>query len=278
MFKWDESFISYVNLPDRTDRLDHMIKELDKADIFAERTIGMYPHQFDRHDPDTQVQWNRTPGSIGCMESQMNVMRKAYDRDKSAIVLEDDVVLCSDFKKRMDYLQHFLNFQKNWDVAWLGGTVHINPPYWHIGGANPDLPGTKLTKDAEPTWDPRIIKCWGAFSTHAYIVNYDSIQKVLNLLELVKKESMGIDWSFIRISYLLQTYMFLPGMVKQMDNRSSIGQGDTIFSGFSKLGPYWWQDTMDEFDPSTIVWPKGDEPKYFGDPDYLTYYMNKPIK
>jgi hypothetical protein len=251
MFNWMDCYISFVNLSERTDRLIHVIREFEKAGIVAERTPGMYPYQFDRNDSDLQVQWKRTPGSIGCMFSQMKIMGKALEDGKPAMLFEDDVVLCSDFQKRLDYLQVFLNRQPNWDVAWLGGTVHLNPPYWHRPD-NPDLPKTKLTKDAEKTDDPRIIKCYGAFCTYAYIVNYKSIPKVLDLLIKVMPESMGIDWSFIRIADQLDTFMMLPGMVKQMDNMSDIGNGITYFSGFMKLGDYVWQDKMENWDPQTL--------------------------
>lgn len=252
MFSWRQCYTSFVNLSERTDRLDHVTKQMSRFGIEAERTPGMYPYQFDRNDPDLQVQWKRTPGSIGCMFAQMKAIGNAYEKRKSAIVFEDDVELCSDFPDRMDYLQHFLNKQENWDVAWLGGTVHINPPHWHIAGANPDLPGTTLTKDAERTSDPYVVKCYGAFCTYAYIVNYKSIPKVLDLLIKVMPESMGIDWSFIRVGAELETFMMLPGMVKQIDNMSDIGHGITYFSGFMKLGDYIWQDRLENWDPKTL--------------------------
>lgn len=251
----NDCYISFVNLSERADRLQHVKQQFEKAGIHAVRTPGKYPHQFDRNDPDLQVQWRRTPGSIGCMMSQMELMARAYENRKSAMVFEDDVVLCSDFKKRLNYLFAFLDKQPNWDVAWLGGTVHINPSHWHVGGANPDLPNTKLFGDAQPTDDPRIIKCFGAFCTYAYIVNYRSIPKVLDLLIKVMPESMGIDWSFIRLGDQLDTFMFVPGMVKQMDNQSNIGSGITYFSGFLRLGEYVYQDVMEDFDPiKTPLW------------------------
>lgn len=254
MLNWRDSYISFVNLAERTDRLQHITGQFSRFGIEPVRTPGMYPHQFDRNDPKLQVQWKRTPGSIGCMFSQMKIMDEALRRGRDAMVFEDDAYLCSDFPVRMDYLQDFLNKQKNWDVAWLGGTVHINPPYWNIPN-NPDLPNTKLTKDAERTEDPRIVKCFAAFCTYAYIVNVNSIYKVLDGLIRVMPESMGIDWSFIRLGDELDTFMMLPGMVKQIDNISDIGGGGTVvsvFSGFSKLGSYWWQDKMEDWDPKTL--------------------------
>jgi hypothetical protein len=185
------------------------------------------------------------------MMGQVDIMVEAHKRGKSAIVFEDDATLCSDFEQRFVYLEDFLN-KHEWDVAWLGGTVHI-PAYWHTG-RNPDLLGSNLGKDAEPTDDPRIVKCYGAFSTFAYIVRYESIRKVISLLEQVMSGSMGIDFSFIQIGDRLNTFMYLPGMVRQIDNLSDIGQGMTVFSGFSKIGPWWYQDRAEQFNPNTIQW------------------------
>lgn len=254
MFKWRNCYISFVNLAERTDRLQHITAQFARFGIVAERTAGMYPYQFDRNDPDLQVQWKRTPGSIGCMMAQMKAIARARDTRQSAMIFEDDSELCSDFPQRMDYLQEFLNKQPNWDVAWLGGTVHLDPPYWHRPD-NPELPTSKRIGDAERTEDPSIIKCYGAFCTYAYMVNINSILKVLDGLIRVMPESMGIDWSFIRLGEELDTFMMLPGMVKQIDNISDIGGGGTVvsaFSGFSKLGAYWWQDKMEDWDPKTL--------------------------
>lgn len=250
MFNWRNAYVGFLNMDERVDRLLHITTQLAKLGIPFHRTRGKVPSEFDRNDPKLQVQWNRTPGSIPCMYGQMEIMGKALMEDKDAMVFEDDCEFASDITKRLDYLQDFLNKQDSWDVAWLGGTVHINPPHWHIHGNNPDLRMTTLTRDAERTADSRIVKCYGAFCTYAYIVNKQSIPKVLTLLEDVMHESMGIDWSFIRLGQCFTTFMMLPGMVKQIDNRSNIGQGMTIFSGFSKLGPYWFQDKMEDFDPT----------------------------
>lgn len=248
----DDCYISFLNLDHRKDRLAHITGQLERAGINAIRTRGQMPEEFSREDSRLQVQWNRTPGSIGCMIGQMNIMRNAYNKGWSAMVLEDDVILCSDFKERIEHLSDFSKM-RDWDVLWLGGTVHIASPFWHTG-INPDLPGSFLGKDAEPTDDPRVIKCYGAFSTFAYIVNYYSIPRVMQLLEEVMPLSMGIDWSFIKLGEQLNTFMFLPGMAKQLDNKSDIGQGITKFSGFAALGDYWYQDKMNDFNPNTLQW------------------------
>jgi GR25 family glycosyltransferase involved in LPS biosynthesis len=91
-----------------------------KAGLNAVRTEGKYPHEYSRSDGKLQAQWRRSAGAIGCQYGQMRIMEDAFKSGKDAIVFEDDVLLCSDFRKRMDYIQEFLNRQEHWDIFWLG--------------------------------------------------------------------------------------------------------------------------------------------------------------
>ncbi len=258
MFNWKDCYTSFINLDHRTDRLQHMHCQLLKAGINAERTRGIYPYEQEITMKSLAYgkMLERTKGAAGCHHAQLSVMKKALELGKSAFVMEDDLIFCSDFQQRMESLQNYINmYDSNFDVLWLGGTVHINPPEWHTG-LHPDLKGIPVIgKDAEKTHDPRIIRAYGAFCTYAYIVNYRNLEKVIKLLESNVHRSMGIDWLFIYLQPQLKTYMYLPGCVKQMDNPSDIGTGVTTFSGFSKLGDYWYQDKKEDFDPKTINWP-----------------------
>lgn len=245
-------WIKYINLAHRTDRQEHMEKELARIGINAKRFEGIKTSDHPWTPWKIDVMKKRTPGAIGCHYSQIRVAAEAYCMDKHAFILEDDVVFCSDFHKRLYHMEKFLE-NKEWDIIFLGGTVHAQNSYWHTG-TNPDLPNTILRRDAECTDDPHILRVYGAFSTHAYIINKTSILKVLTLLDSIIHLSMGIDWALIALSDKLINYMFVPGMVKQFDNRSDIGNGITYFSHFSQLGPYWWQDKIEDFDPTTFDW------------------------
>lgn len=268
MFKFEDCYAGYVNLSHRKDRLIHMEGQLAAAGIVAERYNALYskttaspttaPPVIIR--PEHETMQRRTPGAIGCYLSQMNVMRKALECGKSAFVMEDDLIFCSDIKSRFRYIENFINTQDpDFDVFWLGGTFHIGPPHWHTG-TNPLLPHAFLGRDAERTSDQRILRTYGCFSTHAYIVNIKSIEKILRMLNEQMSTSIGIDFSFIRMQPDLKTYSFVPGCVKQMDNQSDIGSGMTIYSGFSRLNGneynsrYWWQDYMHDFDPEAFDW------------------------
>lgn len=251
---WRESYVGFLNMDHRLDRLEHIKPQLEALGIPFERTRGKRPEEYDLTNPAWQVMVKRTAGALPCHYGQVEIMQKALAANKDAMVFEDDCMICSDIKDRLDYIQEFLNKQDDWDIFWLGGTVHINPPWWHIGGKNPDLPDTTLTRDCERTDDARIVRTYGAFCTYAYIVRKESIQKILDLLESVVHLSMGIDWAMIKLQPQLKTFMLLPGSVKQIDNMSDIGHGMTVFSGFAMLGPYWWADKIDDFNPETFNW------------------------
>lgn len=242
----NNSYISFINLDHRTDRLKKMQVELRRVGLKAVRQKALLPQDYKGDRTKVQVMQKRTPGAIGCHFSQVTVMEKALAANQHAFVMEDDLIFCSDFIERMDHASKFVE-DKEWDVFWLGGTYHLAPT-WHKKG-HPDLPGCGCNnnKDVEATNDNKIVRTFGCWSTYAYIVNVKSIGKILRLLDEYVHESIGIDWLFIRLQPILKTYAFLPGCIKQHDNKSDIGNGMTYFSHFSKLGDHWWQDRMEHF-------------------------------
>lgn len=256
----DNLYASFVNLDHRTDRLAHMTEQLKKISLPVTRTRGLPWKEVVNNMPINDlhkiaVMQNRTPGAIGCHFSQVSVMKEAQAQGKHAAVFEDDVIFCSDFDKRLEYIDNWTKTH-DWDVIWLGASFHVNPPYWHrIGqsGMPPDC-SAQLGKDCEPTDDPRMIRTYGAYVTFAYIVNYNSIEKILNLFDQHLHTSIGIDWLFIKLQPQLKCFSFVPGCVMQMDNMSDIGTGMTVWSGQLRNGPYVFQDKMEDFNPETFKW------------------------
>lgn len=235
-----------------------MEQELLQLGHIAFRTRGMLPEEYTGLPSVIQAMWDRPQkGAIGCHFSQVSVMKEAQSRGHHAFVMEDDLVFCSDFNKRMDVITEFTNTHQ-WDVIFLGGTFHVNPPWWHK--TQPLKYCQPLGRDAELTDNPRILRTYGAFCTYAYIVNKFSIGDILKLFDTHLARSIGIDHMFIMIQPLLHAYAFVPGCIKQYDHLSDIGVDrhgrpeNTTFSNFAKLGPYWWQDKMEDFDPKTFNW------------------------
>ena len=255
-FEWRSLYAAYVNLLSRNDRDLHMMRELDRVGLKAVRYPGTSTKGEEWNHPPYFKLFARTPGAIGCMISQMGIMRAAHAMGKGAMVFEDDLVFASDIQERLDYIENFVNTKApDTDTIFLGGTVHINPGYWHTNGHYPDIRGLcscTLNRDAERIDDEKMIRVYGMFSTHAYIIPFEKIPKILSLLDMVMEKSYGIDFSFIMLEPELKCYAFVPGSVKQIDNRSDIGSGDTIFSNFKSLGPHWFQDKISDFDYSTF--------------------------
>jgi len=258
----DNSYISFVNLDSRKDRLNHMHTELKRVGIQAIRQQGYLPQEIINKSQNPEkynVMMNRTPGALGCHMSQVQIMKYAKSLSLNALVMEDDIVFCPDFHDRMAIITEFTN-NNEWDIIWLGSSFHVNPPYWHRKGKSgmpPDC-SAQLGYDAKLIGHERIIQTFGAFATFAYIVNVKSIDKILNLFDKHIHESIGIDWLMMKIQPQLKTFAFLPGCVRQIDNMSNIGSGMTIWSGFLKLNgtfensAYVYQDRMEMFDPSTF--------------------------
>lgn len=240
----DDAYISYVNLDSRTDRRARTEETLAAAGIKAERTAGGRLADTYRAPTRFKKMLDLTPGTVGCWLGQTDAMAEALRRGQHAFVMEDDLVLCSDFQDRLAVIEDFLS-RHPWDVFWFGGTYHVNPPVWHKDDRG---------RDVELTDHPRIVRAYGCWSTYAYLVNRDSVGKILELLDWSMDESIGIDTSFIALEPMLHTYAFVPGCAKQYDNWSDITHSVSAFSGFGRLGPYWWQDRAEDFDPSTFDW------------------------
>jgi GR25 family glycosyltransferase involved in LPS biosynthesis len=253
----DDCYMSYVNLDRRPDRRQRMEESLRQLGLSALRTRGMLPEEYKGPPARIQAMWDRPQkGAIGCHFSQVSVMQEALMRKQHAFVMEDDLVFCQDFNERVDHITHFTNHHP-WDVFFLGGTFHINPPYWHKDKG----------RDAECTDDPRFMRTYGAFCTYAYIVNLESLPKILRNMDLLLPRSIGIDHLFIMMQPKINAYAYVPGCIKQYDHVSDIGVdrqgrpgGMTVFSNFAKLNgtiensAYWWQDLATDFDPTTFDW------------------------
>lgn len=236
-----DSYISYINLRQREDRQEHMIRELKRVNIQADRFEAYTPDLF----PDAKYDRmrNTTPGAIGCHMSQIAVMMLASAHGQHAMVMEDDLIFSDDFHKRVEIMEQFLQ-GKTWDIVWWGNTHHIEPT-WHNTGHRKDFPcECDLNRDWEPTEHPNVTRAYGLWGTYCYTVNKNSIDKVLMMLDKLMPVTIGIDYSMMAMQPELITYSCNPGAVKQYNNRSNIGAGWTNFENFSKLGSHWFSEKL----------------------------------
>jgi len=103
----DDCYISYLNLDQRLDRREHIEKELYRVGLVAGRTRGKLPEEYDMTEHRFKVMAGRTPGAVGCWMGMREMMVEAIKQNKHCFVLEDDVVMATDFKERIDYMEKF---------------------------------------------------------------------------------------------------------------------------------------------------------------------------
>lgn len=249
-FKLEDIYAEYVNLDSRPDRNEHMVAELLRVGVKAIRRRGLLPkevQQFVSHNK-LKVMWDRTKGAVGCHYSQIAVIEEALRQNKHAWVMEDDLIYCDDIQDRLKIISDFCS-NNDWDIIWLGGTYHKEAT-WHKSEngkhTHPDLQmcSCNLNRDWEPTDNPYIVRTYGCWSTYSYIVNRKRIPLILERLDYNVEISMGIDWLMILLQPNLNCFAFNPGCVKQMDNKSNIGEGITYFSTFQNLGEHWFKHNM----------------------------------
>lgn len=252
-FDWRNAENWFVNLDSRPDRRASAEAQFAKHGLAARRFAGFTPDEWTGSEPAVARMRARTPGAIGCMQAQMNVIRTVQDSSRIVGVFEDDVIFCEDLTPRLDYIQQRLTW--DWDVFYLGGTFHV-PGVW-CKHADCEPWGPEIGVDMCGTDDPRIMQVFGMWGTYSYFVNGRNARKVLDALEGIMPDSDGIDHAFIRLGDWLNCYCFVPGCAKQFDGQSNIGTGVTHFSHFASLGPYWFQERMEDFDPATFDWVNG---------------------
>jgi len=233
----DEILWRYINLDHRTDRLEQIQRQLDRVGITAERFPAFVKEQYVGSMDRVQLMM-ATPNTIGNWLSHTALWKLAASRGKCVGVLEDDALLCSDFRKRLEYIHE--NWHWPWHIMYLGSTYHVDPGgVWH----------KELGHDFELTDVKHIHRVYGAFANQGYIINPDHALAVLRMVSDVMPESRGSDDALIKVQPKLLCYAFTPGMVFQFDGQSDIGNGFTRFSHFlESLGPHCWCDRLEDFD------------------------------
>tara|TARA_Y100000817_G_scaffold314856_1_gene315574 strand:- start:1295 stop:1903 length:609 start_codon:yes stop_codon:yes gene_type:complete len=136
----------YINLNNRKDRKNHVIKELSKIGI-------QNPNRFDAI--------KHTKGYIGCSISHLNIIKLAKKNNWDYVcVFEDDIIFLNP-TETMDKLKKILYSNLKWDVLLLGGNNW--PPYQRI---NEDC-----------------IQVSNCTMTHAYIVKKNYYDNLINTWE-----------------------------------------------------------------------------------------------
>lgn len=111
----DIKHVLYINLEHRTDRKTHVLNELDKIGLVAERFNAVKLEN----------------GAIGCSMSHLKCVQHAKKMGWEHLCIVEDDITFTNPKLFIRQLNKFLKSQENWDVLLIGGNVV--PPYEPVG-------------------------------------------------------------------------------------------------------------------------------------------------
>jgi GR25 family glycosyltransferase involved in LPS biosynthesis len=167
-----------INLKKRHDKKKEMIKKCKRRKI----PIKFFPAEL------------HTNPKRGCLESHLTVIKNAVkEGHKNILILEDDA-------KFLKPINNLPPLPKNWQMLYLGGTVHKN-----FGES-----------DSKGWWK---VQCW---TTHAYIINLqnkDFLEDIYKLEEY-QQEVDRYYLEYIHLKY--NAYMLDPMPVIQEEGFSDI--------------------------------------------------------
>jgi GR25 family glycosyltransferase involved in LPS biosynthesis len=224
----------YINLDSREDRKEHIEHQLKAVGISAKRFKGV------EDVSQLNICWssNITEGQKKCYVSHKNLLEEYKDVSNGILgIFEDDVVFCEDFLQRFEYIEE--NFNMEWDIFYLSSFYHLNDDRqrWNESG---DFSFTNVD---------HIHRVFGSFCTHSYLVNTNSIKKILSLLDETVSKSIAIDHSYILIQPRLNCFSFTPGMTTQITNYSDVtneSRDQTVFENI--VGKHYFANNIKDLD------------------------------
>jgi glycosyl transferase family 25 len=213
----------FINLEERKDRLDHVLKEFEKLNIQGERINAV----------KTQT------GAVGCSLSHIKCLELAKERDYDQIFICEDDITFLDPKLLIENLGKFKEAmdEKRFDSLLVKKTIHgiVNSAHengWDviIIGGNNGPPSTKLGDCCR-----RVYNCQ---TTTGYIVKkhyYDvliknmkeGVQQLLKNPENKQQYALDIHWKILQHND--NWFMIIPPTVIQYNNYSDIEKANTDY-------------------------------------------------
>jgi GR25 family glycosyltransferase involved in LPS biosynthesis len=221
-----------VNLKNRVDRREWIDSHLPNFGIKYQYYNALKNSEKYKH---LKFPSEYKPGNIGCTTTHYDIL-KNYSGNKILGIFEDDVQLSEDFLERFKYIED--NFNLEWDMFFLSSFYHLNNDKlrWNPSG------------DFEFTDIKYIHRVYGSFCTHAYLVNPNSIKKILSLMEENLSKSYAIDHLYILIQPQLNCFSFTPGMATQIVSTSDIDNKVKDQTEFERIvGKHYFVNKLEDF-------------------------------
>jgi FkbM family methyltransferase len=222
-----------ISLKKRNDRRDWINSHLPMFNIKYE----FFDAITDNNEYNINFPKEYNKGQIGCFLSHYKLL-KTHNSNKILGIFEDDVELCDDFLDRFKYIED--NFNLDWDIFFLSSYYHLNDhkDRWNKSG------------DFELTDTKYIHRVYGAFTTHSYLVNPKSINKILKLIDENINDTYAIDHVYCaKIESKLNCYSFTPGMANQRVSYSDVDGASKDPNEFkSIIGEHYYANNLKDFD------------------------------
>ena len=190
----DITYAFYINLEHRTDRKEHVIQELTK--------IGITANRFNAIKMDN--------GAIGCSMSHLKILQNALQNNLDhVLIVEDDITFLNPELFKSQINKFFENHNNNWDVILFAG--NNIPPYENI--------------------DDTCIKVSRCQTTTGYLVNGHYIKVLLQNVKMGlthllnkpnEKNKFAIDMFWFVLQRSSNWYLITPLTVVQREDYSDI--------------------------------------------------------
>lgn len=184
----------YINLQHRTDRKEHVEKQL--------HNIGIIPNRFEAIKMEN--------GAIGCSMSHLKLLQEAVKNNlEHILIVEDDITFLDPELFKTQINKFFELHQNNWDVILLGG--NNMPPYKNI--------------------DETCIQVTRCQTTTGYLVNGHYIKILMKnvkmgLTNLLNRPAEHSKFAIDKFWFVLQEsskwYLITPPTVVQREDYSDI--------------------------------------------------------
>lgn len=191
----------YINLDHRTDRKEHVEKQLQNVGIHAERFNAIKMQN----------------GAVGCSMSHLKILQDAHAKKLPHVLIMEDDISFLDPELFKTQLNTFLEKHGNaWDVILLAG--NNMPPYEHI--------------------DDTCIKVSRCQTTTGYLVNGHYIPKLMQnikmgLTHLITKPNEHKIYAIDKFWFALQNvdrwYLIIPPTIVQRPDYSDIEKKHTDY-------------------------------------------------
>ena len=204
-----------INLDESRDRLKLISDECKREELNFERFSAINGRKLDIKNMDIVENKKMDKGAIGCSLSHINLWKKAKKNgDKMFIVLEDDCILKSNFKGKLNKLIE--EAPKNWDIIYLGGS---------------NLKGKKISENLmKPVKVAK--KSTNNTGTYGMLINSKCVDTLLKYNIPIKE---NIDQNIKNNLYeILNVYFAVPPCVIHNNNLDSMRRLNSGKSGTTK--------------------------------------------